>query len=163
VTRYQPKVVVIEFNGTIPTHIGFIQPKDPSVKQGSGLKAMVELGKEKGYELVSVLAWNAFFVRKEYFPLFGITDNAPETLRKDLSSLTHMFVGYDGTVFFEGARILPWHGIPMDTSRMQPLPRILRRTRDSYSKPRLVLFLLLTSPRTFLKEIISRIGRRLKR
>jgi hypothetical protein len=161
-TRYRPKVVIIEFNGTIPTHIDFIQPKDPSVKQGSGVKAMIELGKEKGYELVSILRWNAFFVRKEYFPLFEITDNSAETLRKDLQGITHMFVGYDGTVFFEGAKRLPWHGIPMDTSRMQPLPRILRRTRDSYSKPRLILFLLLTSPGTFLKEVVTRIGRRFK-
>jgi len=81
-SQYRPKVVVIEFNPTIPTQIRFVQPADPSVNQGASLLSLVELGKEKGYELVSVLPFNAFFVRKEYYPLFQMETNSPEVLPK---------------------------------------------------------------------------------
>ena len=65
ISHYRPKVVLIEFNPTIPTPVRFVQPADPSVSQGASLLSLVELGKEKGYELVAVLQWNAFFVRSE--------------------------------------------------------------------------------------------------
>jgi len=65
VSKYNPKLVVIEFNPTIPTEIKFVQEPATSVNQGASLLALVELGKEKGYELVSVLPFNAFFVRSE--------------------------------------------------------------------------------------------------
>jgi len=68
ISNYQPKLVVIEFNPTIPTSIDFVQSAEHSVKQGSSLLALVKLGKEKGYELVCVLKYNAFFIRKEYYP-----------------------------------------------------------------------------------------------
>ena len=64
-TKYKPKVVIIEFNQTFPTHIPFVQPANPSINHGSSILSISELGRKKGYELVSVLAFNAFFVRKE--------------------------------------------------------------------------------------------------
>ena len=72
VSKYKPKVVVIEFNPTIPTHILFTQPEDPSDNQGSSLLSLVQVGRQKGYELVSVLPLNAFIVREEYYPLYEI-------------------------------------------------------------------------------------------
>jgi hypothetical protein len=133
-SKYRPKVVCIEFNPTIPTEVRFVQPADPRVNQGASLLSLVELGKAKGYELVCVLRLNAIFVRSEYFPLFQIDDNRPEVLRIDQSNITHLFSGYDGTIFLAGNRTLPWHGIPMRESRMQHLPRILRRFPEN-SRP----------------------------
>jgi len=132
VSKYQPKVVCIEFNFTIPTEVRFVQPADPRVNQGASLLSLVELGKAKGYELVCVLSMNALFVRSEYFPLFQIDDNRPEVLRTDLSWITYLFSGYDGTTFLAGNRTLPWQGIRMRESRMQHLPRILRGFPDNY-------------------------------
>lgn len=66
INKYNPKIVCIEFNPTIPTNIRFVQPADPSINQGASLLSLVELGRKKGYELVSVLLFNAFFVRSEY-------------------------------------------------------------------------------------------------
>ena len=53
VTRYRPRVVVIEYNPTIPTAVDFVQPADMSINQGSSIAAQARLGKEKGYELVA--------------------------------------------------------------------------------------------------------------
>jgi hypothetical protein len=133
VTEYRPKVVCIEFNPSIPTEVDFVQAADPAVNQGCGLRPLVFLGKEKGYELVSVLPHNAIFVRSEYFPLFEIADNKPETLRTSTTWVTHIFTGYDGTVFLRGARVLPWHRVKMTESRMQVLPKRRRRYRAGLS------------------------------
>lgn len=99
---YRPKVICIEFNPSIPTNIEFVQKSNFSVNQGSSLLSLVKLAKSKGYELVAVLPCNALFVRNEYFSLFDIVDNSPEKLREDNTSITNIFVGYDGTIFLSG-------------------------------------------------------------
>ncbi len=132
-SKYHPKLICIEFNPTIPTDVRFVQRADTSLNQGSGLLPLVELGKEKGYELVAVLPFNAFFVDSKYYPLFEIHDNKPETLRKDLSRITYLFSGYDGTIFLDGCKQLPWHDMPIRESRIQQLPKVLRKYTENYS------------------------------
>lgn len=133
VSVYQPKVVCIEYNPTIPTEISFVQQANPKVQQGCSLLALVELGKAKGYELVSVTPFNAIFVKQEYFPLFGIECNDPAVLRVDTKRVTYIFVGYDGHVFLRGRRRMPWHGAELRESRMQALPFFLKRPFHSYN------------------------------
>jgi len=133
IVRYQPKIVVIEFNQTIPTPVRFVQPADPELSQGASLLSLVDLGREKGYELVCVLEHNAFFVRSEYFALFELATNAPEVLRTTVRDVTYLFSGYDGTVFLRGGRRLPWHKIHLDERGFQPLPAFLRRFPGNYS------------------------------
>jgi hypothetical protein len=131
--------VCVEFNPTIPTEVHFVQRPDPGVQQGASLLALTELGREKQYELVCVLSVNAFFVDRPYFARFGIEDNSPFRLRRDLSLVTWMFSGYDGTVHIAGSKKLPWHGIPIDEGALQALPRFLRRFPDAYSGPQRAL------------------------
>jgi len=126
VRKFSPKVVCIEFNPTIPTEIVFIQAQDPRIKHGSSVAALVDLAKDKGYELIAVLPFNAIFVKREFFHLFDILDNAALRLRADTSYVTYIFSGYDGTVFIEGRKELPWHGFAFDSSQLQFLPKPLR-------------------------------------
>jgi hypothetical protein len=134
ITAYRPKLVCIEFNPTIPTDCRFVQPADPSLNQGSSLMALVELGKSKGYQLASVLQFNAFFVREDLFPRLEIGDNSPQTLRTDLSLITYLFHGYDGRIFLHGNSYLAWHGILIDEKRLQILPQILRKYPENYTR-----------------------------
>ena len=133
ISKYRPKVTCIEFNPTIPTEVRFVQRADLQMNQGASLLSLVELGKEKSYELVAVLPFNAFFVDSKYYPLFEINNNAPEKLRKDLSFITYLFSGYDGTIFLEGCKQLPWHDIPIKESRIQHLPKVLRKYTENYN------------------------------
>jgi hypothetical protein len=154
--KYSPKVVIIEFNPTIPTHISFVQTADKSVNQGTSLLSLVQLGKEKGYELVSVLWFNAVFVKKEYFHLFQIEFNDPEILRTNLDSISYIFQGYDGHVFLQGNCKLGWHGIDFKESKIQQLPSLLRKYPPNYSileKIIFGLFLLFTNRRLLLQKI----------
>lgn len=141
-SKYEPKAICIEFNPTIPTEIRFVQPADRSLNQGSSLLSLVELGKEKGYELVSVLPVNAFFVKSKYYPLFEIADNVPTVLRKDLSAITHLFSGYDGRIFLRGNMKLPWHLIEIKESKVQQLPRLFRKYPDNFRKIDIIMWIM---------------------
>lgn len=120
---YSPRVAIIEFNPSIPNDIDFVQPRDMNVFQGSSLCALVRMGKQKGYELVCVVGVNAIFVKKELFPLFGITDNSPESLYTDKSAYTRLFQLYDGTLVLSGCDTLLWHKKKIRSEDIQIVPR----------------------------------------
>jgi hypothetical protein len=70
--RHRPRVVVIEFNGTIPESESRTIPYDPGFQwdgsdyYGASLAALAGLGQSKGYTLVHQLhSLNAFFVRSD--------------------------------------------------------------------------------------------------
>jgi hypothetical protein len=155
VTRYRPKLVMIEFNPTIPPEIKYVQPADPAVKFGNSLAALVELGKSKGYELVWVLGVNAWFVRREDYHLFGIQDNSIYALWTKRDCVTYLFSGYDGRIFLAGCQKLPWtFEIPIKETKMQVIPRFLQKypfKRNHYR-----LFELLTSPGALARKFIRR-------
>ncbi len=141
--RYRPKVVMIEFNPFIPADINFAKWNDGQVKASASLKAVCELGKTKGYELVCTIGPNAVFVPLEYFPRFEIEDNRPEAMFRALLD-TKLFQGYDGTLFLAGNRKIIWRHqidragilehVEVADDDIQALPRALRvfRPRMSY-------------------------------
>ncbi len=136
---YQPKVVIIEFNPTIPTEFDYVQDPDMQSSQGCSLLSLVRLGKSKGYELVAVTSLNAIFVRAEYFALFGIADNSARALREDTSRLTYLVSTYDGKVMIMGHDHMPWHGIKYGWIVRQ-LPKILQAYPPNYSRMQAFLF-----------------------
>ncbi len=142
INAYQPKVVIIEYNPTIPDPVEFVQSKDPRLMHGSSLLSLCRLGKRKGYELAAATFCNAIFVDCQYYGLLGIQDNSIPQLRTDYHAVTYLFQGYDGTVFLSGANELHWHGIPLHPSCFQLLPPILRKYPDNYSQTEKNLFLL---------------------
>jgi hypothetical protein len=154
VKEYQPKVVCIEFNPTIPTGIDFVQKADPLVSQGSSVSSIVALGKDKGYELVSIVHCNAIFVDAKYFEVFQISDNSIEMLRVDLDAITYLFIGYDGKVFLTGKQRLPWHDVALKASDIQILPRFLQKYPGNYNffeKVFFTIYLAFKDPVSFLK------------
>lgn len=118
---YRPRVMLVEFNPTIPNDIVFIQPRDMNVFQGSSLRAFIELGKKKGYELVAANETNAFFVLKELFPKFAIADNSIDALHGGHEYETKLFQLYDGTLKIAGNKKLLWHNLPIDEEQLQVL------------------------------------------
>jgi len=71
-TDYKPRVVIIEA-------AKLLQPSElvyPVENGGASAGILVQLGKEKGYELVCHTGSNCIFVLKEDFPKFEIEDNS---------------------------------------------------------------------------------------
>lgn len=78
VRSVQPRVVVIEYNASLPLGRSLVMPLDaaPRVTEGfygASIDALIKLGREKGYTLVhtELAGVNAFFVRDDLVPKLG--------------------------------------------------------------------------------------------
>ena len=93
---FEPKVVMIETNRWFAPPQKMVIDYHPmnywdgTYYVGASLQSMYELAKKKGYELVHQMTKgpNTFWVKKEYFPLFGIEDNSPEAMYKPYPKLS---------------------------------------------------------------------------
>ena len=137
VRRYRPRLVVIEFNPSIPNDVYFVQDADPAKHHGSSLRAMVALGKEKGYELVATTEINALFVAAELFPAFEIADNDIDSMHTPGAYESRLFQLYDGTLVLAGCRKLLWAELPIEQEAIQVLPPERRVFRDVSAAARL--------------------------
>ncbi|WP_319468949.1 FkbM family methyltransferase [uncultured Pseudodesulfovibrio sp.] len=124
--NYSPKIVVIEFNPTIHPEVSFTQPPDVSISQGSSLRAMWELGKEKGYTLVCNTRANAIFVRQDLAKPFGIDDTDPAFFFRTPELISYLFQLYDGTLTVKGYRLLNWLKIAFGEMDLQAIPGLFR-------------------------------------
>lgn len=113
--NYRPRLVVIEFNPSVPLAMEFVQPADLTLQQGAGLLSLVRLGQQKGYELVATTTWNAFFVRQEDFAKLRIKagQNTPANLHANQWAQTHLIQFYDGTLRMAGRKDFIWRSGPM--------------------------------------------------
>jgi len=124
--KHRAKVVMIEFNPTIPNNIVFIQPRDINIQQGNSLRALIELAQSKDYELVCTTTYNAIFVDRYYFEhafkhKMPSPDNSIDKMH-DVPMETQLFQLYDGTLKIEGCKKLVWHKVKIDESKIQVLP-----------------------------------------
>ena len=162
--EYRPKLILVEYNFTIPNAVEFSQPPDPRCQQGSSAASLIKLAKRKGYELIAVTKLNLLFVDQAYYDLFGIPDNSLEVMRDEEPN--YVFFGYDGTVFLDGRCALEWHpGLQLSANKIQVLPRVLRSYQPSYTWFQRWLFrayFLLTDPGRGYNRIVKYFGRRLE-
>ena len=142
--KYHPKVVIIEYNPTIPNDIRFIQERNFKVKQGVSLSAFIELGKLKGYEFIACTTTNAIFVKESYFPLFEISDNSINSLRKYNPEMEcRVYQLFDGTVIYEGNSIHCWTKYKIKKDRLNVMPKLLRNYWGHSDKPIFIRLLTL--------------------
>lgn len=126
-TQFSPRLIVVEFNPTVPNDVFFVQDNDPAVNQGASLLALIELGQSKGYELVATTEWNGFFVPQDLFPAFNIADNHIDAMHDPAHFETRLFQCYDGTLMIAGCKHLLWSNITVDPDDIQVLPKALRK------------------------------------
>lgn len=144
--HYRPKVVVIEFNNTIPSHIDVVQPVGSGNNLGASLLSLCHLAREKGYELVCATDNNGIFVDQKYFEAFDISDNHPSVMWRHFEHryLTYIYQGYDSTLHIVGNNKMFWSLRPLIISEkhLQLLPGPLRFFPASVSRLRRALSVL---------------------
>lgn len=106
---YRPRVIVIEFNPTVPNDVMFVQSREQNEAQGCSLRALVALGNAKGYELACVTRYNGIFVVAEEFEKLGIKDNSIGAMYSPMMD-GRIFHGYDSKIFTAGMPALNWAG-----------------------------------------------------
>lgn len=136
--NYNPKVVVIEFNPTIPTHLDLVQPIGNGHDFGASLLALYNLAKEKGYELVCATDNNGIFVQRKYFEAFEIEDNHPQAMWGQFEHLylTYLYQKYDSTLVLAGNDKVFWYTLPLriTAKSIQLVPSMFRFFPASVSR-----------------------------
>lgn len=131
--NYQPKLISIEFNPSIPNVVSFVQDYNPQTKHGSSALAISELARIKGYTVVAATMCNLLLVRNNLLSSVVSISPALEQLIPHCNDPIYMFFGYDGTVLTNSSSVLlPWHGL-FPTSKIQILPKFLRIYSGDYN------------------------------
>jgi hypothetical protein len=129
-THYAPRLVVIEFNPSIPNDIEFVQERSPRINHGNSLLSLIKLGKQKGYELIATTACNGFFVRKDFFHLFEIEDNSIASMW-DSPDAPRVFQLFDGTLVLSRDFNMIWQDRKVNQYDLQIFPKSIRHFSDS--------------------------------
>lgn len=124
-TSFRPKVVMIDFNPTISNDVIFIQEDSLEVNHGASLRALVELARQKEYELAAVTTWNAIFVRRDVFPALDIESSDIDKMYYPVLE-TRIFQSIDSYLSVVGCDRLIRHDYVFDPDFLQPLPPNVR-------------------------------------
>jgi hypothetical protein len=133
--RYRPKVVVIEFNPTIPSDIEFIQEPDSRINQGNSILSLAKLAEKKKYRLLACTRTNGIFIDEEYISLFAAGEEYEKNLKDILPKIEapRVFQLYDGTLRLSGKIVMNWTGIEIREDQLQFIPKFLRHFDDDRS------------------------------
>jgi hypothetical protein len=122
---YQPRVVVIEYNPSIPNDVIFITPFSENHLMASSAAAMVSLAHKKGYELAAVTNYNCIFVKANEYEKLGILDNSLETLRfDDIYNSGKYYQAHNEEIYYIGYPAYLWskRKFPSQTFTFKNLP-----------------------------------------
>ena len=123
--RYVPKVVMVDFNPTVPNDVLFAQEDSTMINHGASLRAFIELGKSKGYELAAVTSWNAIFVRSDIFSKLGVHENDIDNMYYPIFEMK-IFHSINCFMTTQGCDRLVRHNYVFNPELLQPLPPDVR-------------------------------------
>jgi len=123
-SKYRPKIIVIEFNPTVPKEIEFVNPKNIKVNQGSSIRSISLLAESKNYKVIGSTACNLFLIDAKYSNLFADTIIEIQDLA-DPPFVNYIWQTYDGRVHTQATLTLLWHDIRFPNKSLQLLPRYL--------------------------------------
>ena len=145
VQKYQPPVVIIEYNSTIPFDTRYTNPKGKA--HGSSALSITESAKRRGYKLVEGTDTNLIFALEALIETTNIRCKSLQEIRDQTFHL-RLFFGNDGTLLHDyaplnEAGITEIFPVPFAMSfGIQPIPRWLRKVRIRANYAGLVLFFL---------------------
>jgi hypothetical protein len=93
---HSARVVLVEFNPTIPPHIELVAP--PGNYFGSSALSLYKLAKRKGYSLAACTDTNLVLVRDGDFDKLGFAEPALNEIMPT-DSLTYLITSFDGTSY----------------------------------------------------------------
>jgi len=119
--KIRPRVIICEYNPTIPIHYDVFAPYCGNNNFGSSVAALARIAQTKGYTLIALSAVNAFFVRENEFEKFSNFETDLRALNVNDGYIT-LVTTYDGKyaliknekeIYFYGVSTqmdLPLHG-----------------------------------------------------
>jgi len=133
IKNYRPKIIIIEYNPTIPNDVYFVQQPDFSVNHGASALAIQKLAQSKDYIVVAVTATNLILLDKKYIKNEWNIISDLSTLMPEKNTKIVIFFGYDGTVLCNTNTIIyPWLGLSFLPKDLQVIPKYLRKYNRSF-------------------------------
>ena len=133
IKNYRPKIIIIEYNPTIPNDVYFVQQPDFSVNHGASALAIQKLAQSKDYIVVAVTATNLILIDKKYIKNEWNIISDLTTLMPEKNTKIVIFFGYDGTVLCNTNTIIyPWLGLSFLPKDLQVIPKYLRKYNRSF-------------------------------
>lgn len=139
---YRPRVVMVDFNPTIPNDVLFVQEDSDLRNDGASLSALIELGQALGYELAGATTWNAIFVRRELLGKLGIKNNSIDRMYYPVFEM-RVFWSINCYLHVSGCDRLVRHNYVFDPEQIQPIPanvRTIPYSKGLGSAPRSTFF-----------------------
>jgi len=140
---FRPKVIIIEYNPTIPNAVDYIQARNFRVKQGTSARSLTTLADSMDYALVACTKTNLIFVDRPYeFAAVGKerVNQGLDAIRDDSDCQVFLFTGQDGTVLTSRPLTIPWHGTSVTQESLQVVPRFFRTFPGDWPKSVTVLW-----------------------
>lgn len=159
IKHYRPKIVIIEYNPTIPNDVYFVQHADFSVNHGSSASAIQELARSKNYTVVAITKTNLILIENTYIkPEWNIVSELSALMPANNTKIT-IFFGYDGTILCNTDRIFfPWLGLSFSPKDLQVIPKYLRTQNKSFiMKLLLGIYILLFRPHSLEKNHLKNV------
>ena len=129
---FKPRLLVIEYNPTIPPEIDLIQERGEYF--GASALALVNLARKKGYGLVCCTDSNCFFVLQSEYPKLNIAEpSLEEVFVRD--HLTYVITSADGRPFLSRK---PTYVDRIDGATLRNLIKS-RRLARFYKHPKLIV------------------------
>ena len=155
--RFKPKIVIIEYNPTIPNDVSYIQPYNTKSRHGSSVKSLIELGESKGYIPVALTDTNLFLLDLDIFENSSLKILDLNEERDDADTKIYVFYGYNGDIIYSHKFInLRWHFLKYDLSKVQLVPKYFRILLEDYSAIKNILYKIYSTYLTYKLRIINR-------
>lgn len=105
--RYRPLTVMIEYNSSVPPHMELLG-KEEGNRVGASLRALLNLGQEKGYDLAAITPVNALFVRGDRSGPFEAVNDLDRLWDPEFHGrfLRYAMGTFEGKLFFSGEPIM---------------------------------------------------------
>jgi hypothetical protein len=98
-TNYTPRVILVEYNPTIPAGVDLVQSKGEYF--GASAQALLELAHKKQYKLAHMTDTNLFFVAENVFDRLGFSEPSIDEIF-NRNHLVYVISSYDGKAFTVG-------------------------------------------------------------
>lgn len=93
---FRPRLIIIEYNPTIPPHLEIIQEKGEYF--GASALALVNLAHKKNYKLLHLTTTNIFLVSSENFDKMEMSEPQLSAIFPQ-DSLAYLYTSYDGKAY----------------------------------------------------------------
>jgi hypothetical protein len=164
-TKIKPKVIVIEFNHSIPFDVSYEDNTEESI--GNSFLAITTYANKNGYQLIHATTSNLIFIDRNFNKNFFLEIDQEQVFNL-LKPLRVGSNNYGEMIFFRGYQLERKEYFRFPTKKsfitFQPIPRFLRKLNDVNGNGYKLLnilysnfIFLLLRPNLFIQRIIKKI------